>query len=105
MITIHNSSLASIRNGYIKPEQLSVDKRQAQTTSPEEQRKKEQGTQASTPDQIQAAITQTGLSKESNLSNENDRRTNIALKTYNQTRNQQAQAQLENIISRVDYYA
>ncbi len=104
MITIHNSSLAYIRTGYNSPEQTAIDRKQLQPVSTDEQNKKNQRTAVSTPDQIQAAIAQTGLAKESNLSNENDRRTNLALSAYNQTRNQPVRAQLENIISRVDYY-
>lgn len=106
MITIHNSSLVFNRAGYIKPEQVSLDKKQAQPLAvTNDQHEKNQGLPVSTPEQVQAAIAQVGLTKDDNFSQENDRPTNKALQAYNQTRNQPNQIQLENILPRVDYYA
>ncbi len=105
MITIHNSSLTFPRTGDVKLAQAAVDKNQAQSASEDGRNKTTQASPASTPDQIQAAIAQTGLSKESSFSNDNNRQTNIALNAYNQTRNQAIQAELESTITRVDYYA
>ncbi|MDD2761677.1 MAG: hypothetical protein PHH11_15475 [Methylomonas sp.] len=105
MITIHNSSLTFNRTGYIRPEQASLDKKQTLALVADGQSSIEQGISASTPEQVQAAIAKSGLSKEQNLPKEYDRRTNIALQAYNQTRNQPIQVQLESLINSVDLYA
>lgn len=105
MITIHNSSLAAQPVGFTQPNPASLNKKPASFPAANDQNNNGQGPSASTPEQIQAAIAQTGLTEEGNFSQESNRRANQALQAYNQTRNQPIQAQLENIISRVDYYA
>lgn len=104
VITIHNSSLASQPVGFSQPQRTSLDNKPTPPAA-NEQNNSIQAPPASTPEQIQAAVAQIGLTKEDNFSQENNRRTNQALQAYNQTRNQPVQTQLENIISRVDYYA
>jgi len=102
VITIHNSSLASQRVGFSRPTSTAVNNG-ASTVN--DQNNPGPDASASTPDQIQAAIKQTGLPTDANFPQESSRRANQALQAYNQTRNHPIQAQLENLISRVDYYA
>lgn len=105
MNTIHSSSLAFYPAGYIKPEQDSLNTKQARPVAFDEQKQKQENLPASTPEQIKAAIANVGLKKEEGFSQESNTRINRALQAYNQTRDQPIQTQLENIISSVDYYA
>ncbi|WAR43906.1 hypothetical protein [Methylomonas rapida] len=101
MNTIHSSSLAFYPTGYLKPEQDSLNKKQAPLDEPNPLNL---NLPAWTPEQIQKAMASAGLNKHNDFSQEANTRTNRAVQAYHQTRDQPIQAQLENIISRVDYY-
>lgn len=101
MITIHNSSLAAQPIGFSQPNPANNGNRPVGDAPNNYQ----QEPSASTPEQIEAAISQTGLPKENNFSQETDRRAIKALQAYNQTLNQLTQNQLQNNIVGIDYYA
>ena len=105
MITVHNSSLTVPAFGSTESNPASLNKKTAPLPAVNEQDNNGNKPRASTPEQIQAAVAQTGLTKETDFSQGNNRRTNQALQAYSQTRNQPVQAQLDNLIVRVDYYA
>lgn len=104
--TIHNSSLAFIPTGYIKPEQESVIKKPADTIfSTNNGIDNRLQASASTPEQVKTALTKSGLNNPNNFDQGDNSRANKALQIYAENRNQPAKTQLENMISRVDYYA
>jgi len=105
VLIVHNSSLTVPAFGSTEPNPASLNKKTAPSPAVNEQDNNGTTRSASTPEQIQAAVAQTGLTKEIDFSQGNDRRTNQALQAYSQTRNQPVQAQLDNLIVRVDYYA
>lgn len=105
MITVHNSSLTVPAFGSTELNPASLNKKTTPLPAVNEQDNNGTTPRASTPEQIQAAVAQTGLTTEIDFSQEYDRRTNQALQAYSQTRNQPVQAQLDNLIVRVDYYA
>lgn len=106
--SIHSSSLAYIPAGPTRPEQESFAKKNPQPpasdnlTSPDAQRNL---LPASTPEQIQKALAQSGFDNEGGLSQNQNPRAQKALQSYVDNRNQAMQVQLESVISRVDYYA
>ncbi|MGR8930511.1 MAG: hypothetical protein ACU836_07710 [Gammaproteobacteria bacterium] len=102
MNIIHQSSLASYPIGYSHQTQTTTGQNESKTSDVEKQTSHNA---ASTPAQIERAIAKIGLAKEDNFSQNNDEYTNKALQAYNQTRNQPLQAELDNIISGVDFYA
>jgi len=104
VITIHSSSLAAQPIGFPQPNRTS-NSNEPTSLPADAQNKYGQALPASTPEQIEAAISQTGLAKENNVFQETDRRLNKALQAYHQIRNQTIQVQLENNLDRVDYYA
>ena len=59
----------------------------------------------STPEQVKTALTKSGLNNPNNFDQGDNSQANKALQIYAETRNQLAKTQLENMISRVDYYA
>ncbi|MGY6277796.1 hypothetical protein [Methylomonas sp. MgM2] len=105
MITSRNTSLAAQTIGFARPYSAGISNQSITLPTANEQNNNKQESNPSTPEQIQAAISQTGLSKENHFIQEGDRRVNQALQAYNQIRNASQQTQLENIIVRVDYYA
>lgn len=107
MNTIHSSSLASYPSGYIKPEQDSLAKNRVPikiAENPVETIDRRPGKPASTPEQIRAALLASEMEQPSSLMQDLDNRTQRALQTYNQTREQLNQNKLEGLIARVDYY-
>ncbi|MDD2737695.1 MAG: hypothetical protein PHR94_02055 [Methylomonas lenta] len=106
MNTIHSSSLAFIPTGYIKPEQESIIKKPADTiVSTNNGIDNRLQASASTPEQVKTALTKSGLNTPNNFDQGDNSQANKALQIYAETRNQPAKTQLENMISRVDYYA
>lgn len=108
MNTIHSSSLATYSTGPIKPEQSSLASKQVRagaTDTQGESQKQRPEAAASTPEQIKTALAKTGLNNTADFASDGNTRANKALQTYNRTRDQVLQTQLENSISRVDYYA
>jgi hypothetical protein len=104
--TIHSSSLAFIPTGYIKPEQESVIKKPADTiVSSNYGIDNRLQAPASTPEQVKTALTKLGLNNQDDFNQGDNTRSNKALQAYAETLNQLTQTQLENMISRVDYYA
>jgi len=104
--TIHSSSLAFIPTGYIKPEQESIIKKPADTiVSTNNGIDNRLQASASTPEQVKTALTKSGLNNPNNFDQGDNSQANKALQIYAETRNQPAKTQLENMISRVDYYA
>lgn len=104
--TIHSSSLAFIPSGYVKPEQeVVVNKPANAVVSNDNGVNNRLQSPASTPEQVKTALTKSGLNNQDNFNQSDNTRTNKALQTYAETRNYSLQTQLENMISRVDYYA
>jgi hypothetical protein len=104
--TIHSSSLTFTPTGYVKPEQESFSKKPVNTVvSSDNSGNKRIPTSISTPEQVKTALSKSGLNKQDTFNPGDNTRTNKALQTYAETRNQPAQTQLETLISRVDYYA
>jgi hypothetical protein len=105
--SIHSSSLAAHQTGYIRPARDSLNQTQAKNEATVSVKHTENiaEIQASTPEQIQNALTKTGLNRPGSFFEHNTPRSNKALQAYAQTSEQLNQTQLENIISHVDYYA
>jgi len=104
VINIHSSSAAQ-PSSFVRPNPADLNNKPAQLPTANDQNNSGQTSPVSTPEQIQAAVAKTGLTRDDNFSQETDRRTRQALQIYNQTRNQPMQTQLENLIVRVDYFA
>jgi len=106
--TIHSSSLAAYPTGLIKPEQDSLAKNRPQinkSETPANDFARRPEAPASTPNEIKSALDASNL-KQADTSMQNyDNRTQKALQAYNQTSEQLNQNKLEDLISRVDYYA
>jgi hypothetical protein len=105
---IHSSSLAAYPAGYIRPERDTA----VQTRAPAQKAAKpsaviEQGLEASasTPEQVKTALIKSGLNSSDNGAQYQDNRTQKALQAYSQTREQLNQNKLDNLITRVDYFA
>lgn len=108
MNTIHSSSLAAYPAGYIKPERDSFAQNQAPTKNSTLQAnglERRPETPASTPDQIKTALAEMRTDQSGSALQNQDNRTHKALQAYNETSEQLNQIKLENLISRVDYYA
>ncbi|MCK9605341.1 MAG: hypothetical protein M0R33_02700 [Methylomonas sp.] len=108
MNTIHSSSLTAYPAGFIKPEQDRFTQKPAGTDASDKQATDVPGrleAPASTPEQIKTALATSGFNQQNNFSQSDDTRSNKALQAYNQTREQANQLRLENLITRVDYYA
>ena len=107
MNTIHSSSLAAPKSGYIRPAQDSLTQTQAKKNAESSYKSEAEPREAqtSTPEQIQTALAKVGLTKQDGYFENTTTRTVKALQAYTQTSEHINQIQLENIISRVDYYA
>lgn len=106
--TIHSSSLAAHRPGYIRPAQDSLTQAQAKKNALSNFRQPEAKpaeVEPSTPEQIQKALAKVGLNRQDSFFENSTARNYKALQAYTQTSEHINQTQLENIISRVDYYA
>lgn len=106
--TIHSSSLAAHRPGYIRPAQESLTQTQAKKDARSNYRQPEAEpaeVQTSTPEQIQTALAKVGLNRQDSFFENSTARNYKAVQAYTQTSEHINQTQLENIISRVDYYA
>lgn len=106
MNTIHSSSLAFYRVGYINPEQDRFEKNQTKRVEANsESAKNLQSIErpVSTPEQIKTAIESTTLRKD-NYDLPGNSRAAKALLAYTETRNQPMQTQLAASLSSVDFY-
>lgn len=106
--TIHSSSLAAHKTGYIRPAQDNLTQTQAKKdveSSYGQSDALQRDVQTSTPEQIQTALAQVGLNRQDSFFENTTARNVKALQAYTQTSEHINQTQLENIISRVDYYA
>ena len=106
MNTIHSSSLAWYRTGYIKPEADRFDKNSLKTVETDAASSKNQQTvarPASTPEQIKTALAKADLINNSYNQPENSRAAK-ALMAYTETRNQPIQTQLSNSFTSVDIF-
>jgi len=103
---IHSSSLTSYAAGYLKAEQTGAGKNQNDAVNVPIAVAQSGGqlVPASTPDQIKNALEKAGLSQEDGYSQSNPK-ARKAVSAYNQIRDQAALTQLEQTITRVDYYA
>ena len=108
MNTIHSSSLATYPSGYIKPDQDRLAQNRLPikiAENPVENIGRHPDRPASTPEQIKSALIASEVQPTDSSIQNFDNRTQRALQTYNQTREQLNQNKLEGLISRVDYYA
>lgn len=108
MNSIHSSSLAFYPAGYIKPDTNAFDKNQGNQAVVDNEAGNERQTQktpASTPKQIEAAITDAGLTIDNRYDQPTNARAAKALAAYTQTRNQPIQAQIADTFVGLDLFA
>lgn len=107
MNTIHSSSLASYQTGYVRLARDSINRTQpakdtgvtiGKTENPADN-------QASAPETVRSALIQAGLNRQVDVFENASPRNYKALQAYTQTNEQLNKAQLDNLITHVDYYA
>jgi hypothetical protein len=106
--TIHSSSLTAYPTGFIKPEQERLTQKPARPDASNPQTPDFTArlqAPASTPEQIKTALSQMEFNQQQNFSQDGEARPNKAIQAYNQSRELANQQRLENLITRVDYYA
>ncbi|MCQ8105026.1 hypothetical protein NP590_12995 [Methylomonas sp. SURF-2] len=108
MNIIHSSSLAAYPVGFHKPEQDRFTQKPLQPDAFSQQATdvpNKAHAAASTPEQIKTALADAGLNPRNPDSQGGDANSNKAMQAYQQSSKLAGQQRLENLISRVDYYA
>ena len=106
MNTIHSSSLASYRIGYIKPEPDRFEKNPANPARANARSSNNQQLTGpvSTPEQVKAALDKSELNKVNSYEQSGSSRTAKALIAYAEARNQPIQTELAADLFHLDIY-